>query len=651
MKNNFGYFWVGLGVYSILFVFWIALFNLQIVNKKTYEIKAERQATTAKKITAERGKILDRNGVLLADDLKIKNKHERLYLKGSLASQLIGKVGADNKGTVGLELKFDKELRGKMGVETIIGGKIGKLVYKRDSLGNVLKDTTGKPKTERKFFSVNNYVQSEVNVYAENGNNLILTIDIEMQDIVENALKKGVERYLAESGSAIVLDPYTGEILAAASYPTFDPNLKESGVGRETKCDIFSLVYEPGSTFKVVTAMSALEENIVRADSVFSGEGGIWTKDGLFKKDPIREHNGKDLGNMNMTEALAKSSNIVFAKIAGLIGSDNFYRFVRNAGFGSKTSNELPSEDNIYFRKPFEWDGRTLYTLGFGHAISVTPIQMTMVFAAVANGGYLMVPHILKEWQDSSGNTVQKYNPDTLRQIASESTTAKLKEMLLSVVASGTALAVNSKILEEMEFGGKTGTAEKIKADGKGYDRRAQYASFIGLAPALDPKYVCLVVLDEPKTRTAGGTAAGPIFREIMEGIYYSPHLSPKSFRLSKAKNERNCQINLENRNFAEVQKIAEKRNCHLNVQGEGEQIIAVQKIAGDTLNITLGRDRLLEMPDLKGLSLNEALSLLSKIHVQVEFTGKGQIIKQSPLPKEKLKRGQICSLILKEQV
>ena len=611
---------------SIMMLLFVSLTSIQVFNSNVYQKKADSRAISNDHIYAKRGKILDRKESVVADIAperqgKEKGKwiweHLRIYPHGHLGSQILGKVGRDGRGNAGLELNFDKDLRGRSGFER----------YVRSAGG-------------REY-----YLLSEVKSLAIPGNDLVLTLDMQMQDIVENALKNGVEEFKAKSASAVIINPFNGDILAAATYPTFDPNEKKSNV---KKCDIFSLAYEPGSTFKVVTAMAALQDNLVDPKSVWHGEKGVWV---ISKDIKIREHDSKDLGDMDMSMALAKSSNIVFAKIADSVGADNFYKFVRNFGFGSRSMEEIPGEESGQFKKPHQWSGRSLKTMGFGHEFLATPIQMAMVFGAIANGGYLMKPRIIKEWRDYDGNKIQETKPDTVRQMVSESVASQLREMLRGVVKGGTAKQVNSKILPGIEFSGKTGTAEKYSKEKKGFDRSKQVASFVGLAPSVNPQYVCMVLLDEPQTRTAGGVTAGPIFRRIMESIYMHPELSPKTYRLQNIENKLACNLNLQGKTLEDAEKLASVHSCHLEVSGAGEKIVSTLRMSSDSMKVFLGEDRVLSMPELKGLSLKDALNILGDSHIPVEFEGKGRIVEQYPAAHSTLERGQVCKLVLKENV
>lgn len=619
-------FFLFISLMGLMMLLFVSLTSIQVINSQFYQKKAESRAITNNHIYAKRGKILDRNNKVLADIAPEKQgsgyeesdwTYPRIYPQGQLASQILGKVGHNGQGSAGIEYSFDKNLRGRAGFERYVQSKGGKEFH----------------------------LLSEIKSVAVSGENLVLTLDVEMQGIVENALKKGVEEFKAKSASAVIINPYNGDVLAAATYPTFDPNQKKSHV---KKCDIFSLSYEPGSTFKVVTAMASLQDNIVDPKSVWHGEKGIWRPS---NEVVIREHDSKDLGDMDMKMALAKSSNIVFAKIADSVGPENFYKFVRNFGFGSRTMYEIPGEESGNIKKPHVWSGRTLMTMGFGHELMVTPIQMAMAFGAVANGGYLLKPRIIKEWRDASGNVEKTVEPDTIRQMVSESVASKLREMLQDVVVSGTALRVNSKILPGIEFSGKTGTAEKYSHEKKGYDTKKQVSSFVGLAPAMNPQYVCMVLLDEPQTRTAGGVTAGPIFRRIMEAIYMNPELSPKIYRLQNLENKVACNFELLGKSITEAEVLAQSKSCHLEVSGSGEKIISTLRVNADSMKVFLGEDRVLYMPELKGLSLKDALTILGDAHIPVEFEGKGRIVEQFPAPNTKLERGQVCKLVLKENV
>ncbi|MBO4437593.1 MAG: transpeptidase family protein [Fibrobacter sp.] len=592
--------------------------SIQVVNREVYQTKTESMVVSTKNVQADRGRILDRNGYVFADNVSDSaSNYSRLFLQGKLASQLIGKVGHDGKGSMGLELTFDEKLRGVSGL------RVG------------VKDL---------------YTRSRDVAKAEPGMSLVLTIDKNIQEIVEKALKEGVAEFDAKSASAVVVEPYTGEILAMASYPTFDPNSKTQGVGRMSKNDIVSMSYEPGSTFKVITAAAAIENKVVDPTRVYENEGKCW------KWNPKSEKicDTHVYGDMDMSEAMVQSSNIVFAKIADEVGADKLYHMARSFGFGMPTSEFFAGEENGRLLKPYELkrDDRTLKTMGFGHAVSVTPIQMAMAYAAVANGGVLMEPMIVREWRDAKDSVIEKRQPTPVRRVISESTASTIRSMLYRVVNSGTAKKVVSKKLPDVLFGGKTGTAEKFNQETQKYDRDHQVASFIGLAPVEDTRYVCLVLVDDPQGKHVGGLTAGPIFRRIMEGIYYNPETSPLSHNLAQVKPQNPCDVEFMGMTADGAQKLADDKGCKVTFVGEGNRVMS-QNVDGTGeagIVLTLGNVTASRMPDLNGLSLRDAMEIMGNIRVNVEYEGKGRVVAQSPKPEEELHKGTICKLTLKER-
>ena len=592
--------------------------SIQVVNREVYQTKTESMVVSTKDVHADRGRILDRNGNVFADNVSdTANNYSRLFLQGKLASQLIGKVGHDGKGSMGLELTFDEKLRGVSGL------RVG------------VKDL---------------YTRSRDVAKAEPGMSLVLTIDKNIQEIVEKALKEGVAEFDAKSASAVVVEPYTGEILAMASYPTFDPNSKTQGVGRMSKNDIVSMSYEPGSTFKVITAAAAIENKVVDPTRVYENEGKCW------KWNPKSEKicDTHIYGDMDMSEAMVQSSNIVFAKIADEVGADKLYHMARSFGFGMPTSEFFAGEENGRLLKPYELkrDDRTLKTMGFGHAVSVTPIQMAMAYAAVANGGVLMEPMIVREWRDAQDSVIEKRQPTPVRRVISESTASTIRSMLYRVVNSGTAKKVVSKKIPDVLFGGKTGTAEKFNQETQKYDRDHQVASFIGLAPVEDTRYVCLVLVDDPQGKHVGGLTAGPIFRRIMEGIYYNPETSPLSHNLAQVKPQNPCDVEFMGMTADGAQKLADDKGCKVTFVGEGNRVMS-QNVDGTGeagIVLSLGNVTASRMPDLNGLSLRDAMEIMGNIRVNVEYEGKGRVVAQSPKPEEELHKGTICKLTLKER-
>ncbi len=601
-------------------------FNIQVLNQDVYKAKTKSMVMDTKNVYADRGRIMDRNGIVFADNYRdTANRnldYSRIFLQGKLAAQIVGKVGYNGTGSMGMERRFDSRLRGNGGFRLSV-----KDAHQREIYG-----------------------RSEKVAEAEPGKNLVLTIDRNMQEIVEKALKDGVAEFSAKSASAVVVDPFTGEILAMASYPTFDPNSKTQGVGRMSKNDIVSMSYEPGSTFKVITAAAALENGVVDTAKIYKDEGRCWRWN--VRSEQICDTHV--YGDMNMGEAMVQSSNIVFAKIASEVGAERLYRMARNFGFGMRTSEDFEGEESGKLLQPYELtrDDRTLKTMGFGHAVSVTPIQMVMAYAAVANGGKLMEPMIVKEWRDANGNLVEKKEPVEVRRVISEKTAAKIRKMLNNVVNSGTAKRVASKKLPDVLFGGKTGTAEKFNQETGRYDRNSQVASFIGLAPVEDSRYVCLVLVDDPQGMHVGGLTAGPIFRRIMEAVYYHPELSPASHNLQHVRLDHRCDVDFVGLSARDAKELARKKGCTVAFRGNGNRVVS-QRSDMDRdgkMALMLGEVSATKMPNLDGLSLKEALEIMSNIRMNVEYSGKGRVVSQSPKADEEIHKGLTCKLTLKEK-
>jgi cell division protein FtsI (penicillin-binding protein 3)/stage V sporulation protein D (sporulation-specific penicillin-binding protein) len=581
--------------------------------------------THTKNLYAERGSIMDRNGVVFAESMRDTSDnlgYSRLFLQGSLASQIVGKVGYNGAGSMGMEQIYNDSLRGDEGIRVSVQDAKRREVLSRST---------------------------DV-VQAKSGLDLVLTIDRNMQEIVEKALKDGVAEFTAKSASAVVVDPYTGEILAMASYPTFDPNSKNQGIDRAAKNEIVSMSYEPGSTFKVITAAAALENHVVSPQKIFANEGKCW------KWNPRSERicDTHVYGDMDMNEAMVQSSNIVFAKIASEVGAMRMYRMARAFGIGERAFDNYVGEESGRLLKPAELtrDDRTLKTMGFGHAVSVTPIQMVMAYAAIANGGKLMRPQIVKEWRNSKGDVVKKIEPMELRRVISEKTAATIRKMLYNVVNNGTAKRVASQKLTDVLFGGKTGTAEKYNRETRSYDRNSQVASFIGLAPFEDTRYVCLVLVDDPQGKHVGGLTAGPIFRRIMEGIYYHPAISPLAHNLKQVKLGSPCDKDFAGMMVSAAKDFAKRNKCPVRFEGKGLRVISERMDAGlvNGKTLLLGDVVASKMPNLQGLSLKDALEVMGNIRMNVEYTGKGRVVAQEPKAEEALQKGAICKLTLKEK-
>ncbi|OGR84301.1 MAG: hypothetical protein A2901_03050 [Elusimicrobia bacterium RIFCSPLOWO2_01_FULL_54_10] len=331
-----------------------------------------------------------------------------------------------------------------------------------------------------------------------------LTIDRTLQYYAEKELKAGVEEFQAKSGMILIQDPRTGDILAMASYPHFDPNILSKGTLPENfnrkwlDNPAVSHLFEPGSTLKVVTFAAALEEKAISSNEMFNCEGGKWKVAGAV----INDHEPQGL--LTASQVLEKSSNIGTAKVGLKLGAERFYRYVRAFGFGTRTGLPIPGETDGLFREPRKWTPQSLPVLSFGQEIGVTAVQLIGAFSAVANGGLLMEPRVTR---------TENQAPRMVRRVVSAKTCATLNEMMRAVVERGTGSKAR---VPGFTVCGKTGTAQKIDPKTRKYSDEKYVASFCGFLPAKNPALVGLVILDEPRTTYWGGETAAPVFSRVM---------------------------------------------------------------------------------------------------------------------------------------
>jgi len=598
-------------------------FHIQVVEREYYSDRAENQSTRRILWKPERGRVMDRNYQPLVVNAELPENSEwqpysnRVALYGDLAAQVVGTVGKDGDGLLGVEYQFDEELRGVDG-----------FTYRRIDASNHYypgMEVEGRPPVP--------------------GMDLVLTLDMEIQTITEQVLRKGVRELEASRGTAIVMDPRTGEVLSMASYPTFDPNHPSEINRSTTRNGMTGIVYEPGSTFKIVTAAAAIEERTMDLHKTIDGSGGRFkTQGGQIIRDT------KDHGVMSFADAMAYSSNVAFAKIANTVGSRRFYRFVRGFGFGTQTGLDLPGEERGQLKPVSDWSGRTLVTMAMGHEILTTPMQVVMAFAAVANGGELLRPRVVKGWRHpETGEMVRSTEKQVTRRVISEETASTIRQLLREVVQRGTGRNLKSNWLD---IAGKTGTAEKY-VDGA-YDRSLNLSSFVGMVPASNPRFVCMVLVDEPKKYHSGAMTAGPIFKEIMEKIYLSPKLAPATSRIVYHAPQAGHKVSLwVGRGINEVKAAKTKLPYPIAVKGSGSLIVAQSVMAGasipkgDTLFVTTANIQAGEMPDLSGMTLRDALSLLDPQGLKVKISGKGVVHEQTPAPGTKIQTGAECELKL----
>ena len=399
---------------------------------------------------------------------------ERYYPAGTLASQVLGYVNIDNKAMDGLEKQYDSTLMNK-------GGEV---VVEKDAMGKIL---------------------SEGLRMESMGDNIVLTIDEGLQYMAESALDEAMKKWKARSASLIMMDPYTGAILAMANRPTFDPNDPGDFSARDLKNRAIMDLYEPGSVFKIVMGTAALESGVVTPDSLFDCHGGV------FKVGGRTFHDVEKNGVLAFWQIIEKSSNVGSIQVALKLGPDRFYRYARLLGFGSRTGIDLPWESAGRIEHP-----RTDVSLAsnaIGYGVAVTPLQILRAYSAIANGGYLVTPHVVSEITGPDGQVISRFHcrAETKRVLAAE-TAATFKSILSHVTQDGgTAPAA---AVAGNEVSGKTGTARLFDPrTGRYSDKYA--ATFLGFVPASNPKIAMIVVFKAPEGAIYGGTVAGPVFSDV----------------------------------------------------------------------------------------------------------------------------------------
>jgi cell division protein FtsI (penicillin-binding protein 3) len=543
--------------------------------QELYEIFSRRNSFTwlARQISLSAGREIQKLG---CPGIGIELEGKRYYPKKELAGQIIGFVGIDSQGLEGLELGYEKCIKGNEVTLTL----------QRDALGRTLWQEV--PQKREK----------------EVGKDLILTLDSRIQYYVERCLTEAVQRTGAISGSVVVMDPMSGEILAMASQPLFNPNRFNSSSPFAWKNHPITDSFEPGSTVKAIMLAAALEEGIVEEGHRFFCEYGRYPFGGRTIHD-IHKY-----GELTVRDILVHSSNIGATKIAEVLGARTLCRYLRAFGFGSHTGIDLPGEVTGTL-KPFQkWPRVALANHAFGQGFTVTAIQLASAFSALANGGFLMKPYVVKEIRDPCGKEGHVYSPKVVRRVISRQTSLRVMAVLEAVVTEGTGRQAQ---IPGYRVAGKTGTAQKVDPEGGGYSSDKYTISFIGIVPVDKPEMVVVVILDEPASPGTGGLLAAPVFRQIALNTLRYRNVMPEG--------------------SPEL------------LDGDDKREAASQDRGGLENSVNQGKQGERYFPDLYGLSLRKALQLLEGYPVSVEIQGSGRVISQRPSPGTVLHEGDRCVL------
>ena len=505
---------------------------------------------------------------------------KRFYPNKELASHCMGFAGIDLKGLEGIELNYDSYLKGKPGY----------LLVERDALGR------------------NIYTQTIKQVDATKGYNLQLTIDKTIQYFVEKALDKGMEKSKAKAGVTIVMAPKTGEILALAVRPTFNPNNFWDYSPPQWRNRAVTDAFEPGSTFKTFLISSALEERIFKPQDIFYCENGSYPFGGKVIHDVHK------YGWLTLSKIIKHSSNIGACKIAENLGRETFYSYIRKFGFGSKTGIDLPGETSGLLALPYRWSRMHLGTIAFGQGISISPVQLITAFSAIANDGVLMKPHLVKTIFDDRGKLIKEFHPESRGEIITQRTANQVTSILETVVEKGG--TGENAFIPGFKIAGKTGTAQKVDQQTKQYSNSKETGSFMGFLPADDPKLAMIVIIDEPQGISYGGTVAAPVFKEAASHIIRYLNIPPNTGHTTIAKYRPNTNIHQEKTAIS---------HTHLKKVSLNEQHISNN------------------MPNFSGLSIRDVLRMAEELDLTIEIAGSGKATGQYPPPGNIVESNRRC--------
>ncbi|MBN2359403.1 MAG: transpeptidase family protein [Deltaproteobacteria bacterium] len=498
------------------------------------------------------------------------SESKRFYPNRELAAHVLGFVGLDGAGLAGLELKYDASLRGR----TV---EIG-----------VLRDAHGRPLSTGDILPVT----------SMEGDNIQLTIDAAIQQLVEDRLAAAVAQCNAASGSVLVIEPETGAILALANVPTFNPNdINRHRLAAERN-RVISDVFEPGSTLKPIVIAAAIEQKVVSPDEqIFCEEGVI----------AVGRHRIRDThphGLLDLSDIIAKSSNIGALKVGTRLGAGRLHRALCEFGFGEKTGIELPGEVSGMLAEPGRWSKARLATVSFGQGIAVTAMQLASAVNVIANGGTAGRPYLVERVVSRDGTVRFQHEPEP-RVVTSTETARAVAAMMERVVAAG-GTGTNAAI-SGIRVAGKTGTAQKVDPVSGGYSADKRLSSFVGFAPVEAPRVLALVVIDEPQGVTYGGVVAAPVFREIVRGTL--SHLGV------------NVASGIETAD-APTAASTLPAVATLELEEGAESLVAASPVGSD------GRDT---VPDLRGLPMRRAAAIALATGRSVQVEGAGSVVEQEP--------------------
>ena len=578
-------------------------------------------------------KSLEIRGLVYYDEI------ERYYPNGNYLSQVLGIINSEGVGLTGLELQYDDYLSGLSGIR--IGGV--------DAYSNDLPFVSGKQTN------------------AINGKDIVTTIDENLQYYAELVANEGLETYKAKRVSITIMNPNNGEILAMASTPGYDPNDPYEGYENfegDTENDkiqnmwrnsIVSDTYEPGSTFKIITMAAAMEEGLIHDDDVFVCNGSK-----TFGDVNVHCWNLSGHGAQTAAEILKNSCNVGFMELGARLGAEKLNEYIKKLGFGSITGIDLPGEAEGIVKSTNSISDIDLATIAFGQTNTLNALQLLTAVNAVANGGNLIQPHIVKEitHKDSNGNTIvdKTIEGKTTENVLSEKTSATLREYL---ERTATQDAGAGTFVQGYDIGGKTGTAQKVDIETGSYSADKYIASMVAMTPVDDPQLTVYISVDEPSTGVYyGGQVASPLMKKLFSHIfaYIESPTGKASYSISK-----DVVIpEVRGKSIEEAKSILEENGLGCEINGDGNTIESIKPYPGTTVKagskITLTAsskssiDNKIIMPDLAGTTVEFAINLLDNLGLQYEYEGSGKVVEQSISSGELISSGTKVKLVFKEE-
>ena len=611
----------------------------------TEEQIAARLGSNRSSIRVARGVPAEVSARVMALGLKgiyVQKEFERFYPDNEIAAQVLGYVGADDNGLGGLEQKFEQQLHG-------VPGHMNKAMDAR------------------------RHVMGSIESEPVPGQNLELTIDKNIQFLAERALDHAMQRTRSENGTVVVQDVHTGQILALAIRPTFNPNYSRRTTPELLRNHAVSDVYEPGSTFKLVTYAAALDMHATKPDDIVDCQGGKITLAGRVIHDDKSDHYGR----ITVHEALEHSSDVAAVKLALKMGSDHFYQYIRDFGFGSRTGAEMPGETRGLLRPVSKWGSSSIGSIAIGQEVGVTPLQLVSMVSTIANGGVYLPPHVLMPGQfDHSpqaasaganklqaspfkpGGDLPNPLPPGAHRVLSTLTAAQMRKMMEGVVLYGTGKGAQ---LNGYSSGGKTGTAQKVDPATHLYSKTMHIASFAGIAPVNNPVIAVAVILDTPKGEYYGAAVSAPVFSEVAQqileylGVPHDIEVRPtragakSNVRLVEddaaehagdvnALNSAANELPSDDPLRAPVNQGAASRPPAQTAVAPAAAPLVSQAAAGQAppqagTEVVISEANRLRVPSLIGLPVRKVIEQASAAGLEVEINGNGSVREQVPAP------------------